>query len=808
MLKFWIREKFFSVVKYCVSPLIRFEVEFEEGITEKDLTNPKTIYALPNKSVSELVALDKYTDKQNTVSPIEGFEETNLQRFIRLIPPKFDIGTQKIKRFLPENLPEILSLDDEKIILIPVSFYWGMHPDKQKSFFKIVFSQSWTVSGYFKKFFRVLLHGRSLVIKFNRPLTLSELKDKERTVDESSRLVSRYLRAIFRKTKKAAIGPDISHRRTLVRSLSRDKVVREEIKAQSKGDLKKKRRLNKKAFKYANEICSDINYPIVRNLQRGLSWFWNKRYDGIHLQNLDKIKSIADDNSLVYLPCHRSHIDYLALSYILLEKGLMLPHIAAGNNLNLPILGGIGKGGGAFFMRRSFRDNKLYSLIFFQYFKRLLQRGSSVEFFPEGGRSRSGFTLQAKPGLLSMTIRSFASLSDEKVKLIPTYIGYEKIIEGNSYLSELLGEEKKRENFLDLFKTIKDFGNFLGNAYINFGEPIDLKDFLELKEGLKDYTIDSPLDRPIWLKKATSRLGIEVMKGINKSSAITTSSLFSLSLLTETTQSLDTKIISKRIELFIDLIKRNQNFKDVWLTEDSPEKIIAKTEELGLINSQLIGGEKVFRPTRNEAALLSFYQNNISHFFLLYSLVCLSLKYVEELSEKEILRLTNLVYPFLQSDFYLPWSDEQVGKVVVNNLKILIELGLVVKKDKDLLTKPEKDSKEYRDFLALSNISEPSIKRFYIVMSTLWKEEIDILELQDKCEAIANKLQEIEGWLYTEFSDASKFKSFITKLLDDRYIKENTNNKLSASRITKRVQKEFKQFFNQEFMNEVNRLDL
>ena len=808
MLRFWIRDRFFSAVKYCVSPFISFEVEFEEGISEKDLSNPKTIYALPNKSVSELVALDKYTNKQNIASPIESFEETNLQRFIRLIPPKFDVGAQKIKRFLPENLPQILSLEDEKIILIPVSFYWGMHPDKQKSFFKIVFSQSWAVSGSFKKFFRVLLHGRSLVIKFNRPLTLSELKDKERTVEESSRLVSRYLRAIFRKTKKAAIGPDISHRRTLVRSLSRDKVVREEIKAQSNGDLKKKRRLNKKAFKYANEICSDINYPIVRNLQRGLGWFWNKRYDGIHLRNLDKIKSIADDNSLVYVPCHRSHIDYLALSYILLEKGLMLPHIAAGNNLNLPILGRIGKGGGAFFMRRSFRGNKLYSLIFFQYFRRLLQRGSSIKYFPEGGRSRSGFSLQAKPGLLSMTIRSFASLSNEKVKLIPTYIGYEKIIEGNSYLSELLGKEKKRENFLDLFKTIKDFGNFLGNAYINFGEPIDLKDFLEQEVALKDYRINSPLDRPIWLKKATHSLGIEVMKGINKSSVITTSSLFSLGLLTETTQTLDTKIISQRIELFIDLLKRNQNFKDVWLTEDSPEKIITKTEELGLIKSQLIGGERVFRPTRNEAALLSFYQNNISHFFLLYSLVCLSLKYVEELSEEEILRLTNLVYPFLQSDFYLPWTNEQVGKVVVNNLKILIELGLVVKKDKGLLTKPEKDSKEYRDFLALSNISEPSIKRFYIVMSTLWRGETDILELQDRCETIADKLQEIEGWLYTEFSDASKFESFITKLLDDRYIKENTNSKLSASRITKRVQKEFQQFFNQEFMNEVNRLNL
>ena len=540
-----------------------------------------------------------------------------------------------------------------------------------------------------------------------------------------------------------------------------------------------------------------------------MGWFWNKRYDGIQIQNLDKIKSIASENSLIYVPCHRSHIDYLALSYILLEKGLMLPHVAAGNNMNLPILGSIGRGGGAFFMRRSFAGNKLYSLIFFQYFRRLLQRGSTVEFFPEGGRSRSGFSLQARPGLLSMTIRSFASLSNENVKLIPIYIGYEKIIEGNSYLSELLGEQKKRENFLDLFKTIKDFKNFLGNAYINFGSPIDLKDFLESELGEKNYKINSPLDRPSWLKKATNNLGAEVMRGINESAVVTTSSLFSLSLLTETTQTLDSNSISKRIEMFIDLLKKNDDYKDVWLTEESPKKVIAKTEALGLINSQLIGGERVFRPTKNEAALLSFYQNNISHYYLLYSLICLSLKYVEKLSEEEIIRLTNLVYPFLQSDVYLPWKGEQINKVIAKNLKTLIKSGLIVKKDKGLLSKPEKNGKEYRDFWALSNISEPSIKRFYIVMSTLWKEEgTDVAELQQRCVAIANKLQQIEGWLYTEFSDAAKFQFFITKLLEDRYIKENTSNKLSASRITQRVQKEFQQFFNQEFMHEVNQLNL
>ena len=487
----------------------------------------------------------------------------------------------------------------------------------------------------------------------------------------------------------------------------------------------------------------------------------------------------------------------------------MLPHIAAGTNLNLPILGSILRGGGAFFMRRSFVDNKLYSLIFFQYFKRLLQRGSSIEFFPEGGRSRNGFSLQARPGLLSMTIRSFSALGNEKVKLIPTYIGYEKIIEGSSYLSELLGKEKKGENFLDIFKTIRDFRNFLGNAYINFGEPIDLRTFLERELDGEDFKINSPLDRPQWLRRVTNNLGSEVMKAINNSSVVTTSGLFSLSLLTEVTQSLDSNVMKERIQMFIDLLKKNDIYEQVWLTEDNPENVISKTEDLGLINSQLIGNSKVFRPNENEAALLSYYQNNISHYFLLYSLICLSLKYVKKLKKKEIFRLSELVYPFLQADFYLPWENSQISTILDKCLKVLINLGFIVEEDDIYMRKPKKDVQKYHDFIALCNICESNVKRFYIVMSILWNEErMKADELQSRCIAIANKLQEIEGWIYTEFSDHTKFKIFIDNLLEDKYIKENSGNKLSASRITKRVQNDFEKFFNKDFMREVNQLNL
>ena len=377
--------------------------------------------------------------------------------FICLKDPKYIFSEQKIKRQQPENLEAILNLQKANLSIIPVSFIWGKHPDKQQSLFKIIFSPSWRTSGSIKKLFKIIFHGRNLIIQFHKPLRVKELIDYSNSNNKNSQLLSRYLRALFRRSKQAMLGPDISHRRTMVKTLVKNKHVREEINKQSKGKKLRKRRLVKKAYKYGREICSDLSYPIVRMLVRGFTWFWNRRYEGINIRNIELVKNISKDNALVYVPCHRSHIDYCALTFILYENGLMLPQVAAGNNLNLPIIGGILRGAGAIFMRRSFMKNTIYSTVFFEYIRSLMIRGSSIEFFPEGGRSRTGLSLPSRPGLLSLILRSFASLKTQKVKIIPIYIGYEKILEGQSYLSELSGSKKKRESLLDPFKVIKDF---------------------------------------------------------------------------------------------------------------------------------------------------------------------------------------------------------------------------------------------------------------------------------------------------------------------------------------------------------------
>ncbi len=143
------------------------------------------------------------------------------------------------------------------------------------------------------------------------------------------------------------------------------------------------------------------------------------------------------------------------------SKGLHLPHIAAGINLNMPVVGGILRRGGAFFLRRSFKGNRLYAAVFDAYLNQILQRGHSIEYFVEGGRSRTGRLLAPKGGMLVMTINSYVKNPQRPIVFVPIYFGYEKLIEGDSFISEMGGAEKKKESLGGLIRSIKSLARAL-----------------------------------------------------------------------------------------------------------------------------------------------------------------------------------------------------------------------------------------------------------------------------------------------------------------------------------------------------------
>ena len=224
---------------------------------------------------------------------------------------------------------------------------------------------------------------------------------------------------------------------------------------------------------------------------------------------MDNLTKVAEDHEVIYVPCHRSHIDYLLLSFLVYRNGLVPPHIAAGINLNLPVVGTILRRGGAFFMRRSFRDNPLYASVFSEYLHTITARGFSIEYFVEGGRSRSGRMLKPRTGMLAMTLRSFLRDSRKPIAFVPVYIGYEKVIESGSYIGELHGEKKQKESVGGLMKSLSVLRSYFGQVHVNFGEPIKLVDFLDQHHGNwrqeSPVSTDTPPGSSTWLMSWDNR---------------------------------------------------------------------------------------------------------------------------------------------------------------------------------------------------------------------------------------------------------------------------------------------------------------
>ena len=145
----------------------------------------------------------------------------------------------------------------------------------------------------------------------------------------------------------------------------------------------------------------------------------------------------------------------------------------------MPLLGPLLRRGGAFFLRRSFKGEALYAAVFREYLHMMLTEGFPIEYFIEGGRSRTGRTLPPKAGLLGMTLESFLRDHARPLALVPVYIGYEKLFEGRSFVAELEGRPKRRESLGALFGSIRELKHEYGKVSVNFGEPLLLDAYLD-----------------------------------------------------------------------------------------------------------------------------------------------------------------------------------------------------------------------------------------------------------------------------------------------------------------------------------------
>ncbi|MFA0284237.1 glycerol-3-phosphate 1-O-acyltransferase PlsB [Vibrio sp. 10N.222.55.F12] len=739
-----------------------------------DLSKP-IVYALPFRSSVDILTLQKHALELGLPDPLSKLEINgkSLQRYVFISSRKTLLQDDD---YVPsssiEVFSELLSLHAEDseldVQVIPATVLWGRKPGKetnQKPYLQ-------AMNGL-EKSKAVLLAGRDCLVRFSPVVSLRYMANSHGTDSTIAHKLARVARIHFSRQKLAASGPNLPSRQALFDRLLKSEAIKKAIEDEAQAKNISIEKASKEAQDIMDEIAANFSYSLIKRGEKILGWLWNKLYQGLHISNASTVRKLAQDgHEIVYVPCHRSHMDYLLLSYVLYHEGMVPPHIAAGINLNFFPAGPIFRHGGAFFIRRSFKGNKLYSTIFREYLAELFAKGYAVEYFSEGGRSRTGRLLQAKTGMLAMTIQAMLRGMNRPVTLVPVYIGYEHVMEVATYAKELRGKRKEKENASLVIRTIRKLRNF-GKGYVNFGEPIQLNQYLN--EHSPEWTKDiDPMgtSKPQWMNPVVNDLATKMMTHINDAAATNALTLCATALLASRQRALSRDSLVSQINCYLSLLKNVPYSATFTVPKDSAEDLVKHAESLNkfLIESDSMGD--IISLDRHQSILMTYYRNNIIHLFALPSLIAQMTIRQRGLSIDAIQENVAAIYPFLKKELFLSYDEDKLEGVVSNIIEELVNQGMLVVSDNEVTI----NQSNSQALMLLGRTISETLQRYSIALNLLAENpDLDKSDLEQKSQDIAQRLGRLQGINAPEFFDKGVFASMFATLKQQQYLDNDGN---------------------------------
>ena len=731
------------------------------------------VYVLEKRSVVDVAVLEYVCRERGLPTPLapagSGGLPTEhvlfLERRAGFFGARIDRRMPDALRVLAEAAARELAFD---VDLVPVSLFWGRAPGRQRSWFRLLVAEGWDIGGRFRKVLSLLVNGRNLLVLLGDALPLQPSLAETRGMPRGPRRLWRQLRSQLRNQRVASVGPDLSHRRTIVTQVLRTRSVRRAVRGEMQEKGIGRRDALKAARRYAYEIAANYSHWFITLMYGVLSWLWNRLYDGVELANFSSLESVAEGSEVVYVPCHRSHMDYLLLSYVVYHKGFAVPHIAAGINLNMPVVGSFLRRGGAFFLRRSFGGNALYSAVFNKYLGLMMARGHSIEYFIEGGRSRTGRLLKPKTGMLAMTLRSYLRDPRRPVVFQPVYFGYERLLEGGTYIGELSGRPKEKESVLSLLKTIPALRSRFGKVYVSFGEPLPLDPVI--RRHAPEWNRE-PVDssaRPDWLGPVVSELATGIMTRINAAACVSPINLIGLVLLATPRQSMGEADLARQLELYASLMRQAPYSPRVWVTNEDGAAMIRYGVSLGILGRRVHElGDVVFM-TEEHSILTSYFRNNALHLMLMPSLLACAFLSNASVPKADLHRLARRVYPYAADEYFLRWTEDEVPAVVDELLEDLLNHGLLTAtEERSVWHRPPAESPEAVQLSVLAQATVPILERYYLALALLLKAGSGRLTpeaLERQCELMAQRMALLYEINSPEFFDRALFRNFVEQL--------------------------------------------
>ncbi len=773
------------IVRSLVALWVRPSV-LPDDVRARVASDRPVVYALEKRSVVDLAVLEhvclerRLPDPHLPLGPAKVLPDS-----LVFLDRRTGFFGQRIDRRMPDALRALsaaaaadLRFDAD---IVPVSLFWGRAPGRERSWVRLLFAEDWDIAGRFRRLLSLLINGRNLLVLVGEPMPLQPALAGTRGLPRGPRRLWRQLRVQFRHQRAATIGPDLSHRRTIVAEVLRTKAVRDAARRDAAARGVDRREALELARSQAYEIAANYSHAFIVFLSGLLGRLWNRLYDGVELANFSSLQSVDEGSEIVYVPCHRSHMDYLLLSYVVYHKGYAVPHIAAGINLNMPVVGPLLRLGGAFFLRRSFGGNPTYSAVFTHYLGAILARGHSLEYFIEGGRSRTGRLLQPKTGMLSMTVRGYVRNPVRPVVFVPVYFGYERLVEARTYVGELSGRPKEKESVIGMVRTLPELRSRFGKVYVSFGDPLPLTDLLhEHAPGWAAQAASE--DKPAWLAPLCRDLARRIMTNINAAACVTPVNLIGMVLLATPRQSMGEADLVRQLELYASLLRQAPYSPRTWVTPLDGQTMIRHGESLRLLRRQGHPLGDVLRMTEADAVLASYYRNNVLHLLLLPSLLACAFLNNASVPRDDLLRLAGRIYPYVAEEYFLRWREDELPQVVDELLEDLQNHGLLTASaDRSAWQRPPAVASEAMQLSVLARISVPIVQRYYLAISLLLRAGSGRLTrdaLERQCQLTAQRMSLLYELTSPEFFDRALFGNFIERLVERGVVARGDEDRL------------------------------
>ncbi len=630
-------------------------------------------FQLKDAYSTNYVTKELLNGKSGFISLIE--EEDFYNRFVQSSPDPLFVIIE-----LQKNI-------NKPIIIIPESIIYITKPMRKDPGLTDLLFGTHAKPGRIKRFLTIWRHPNKIKVEFASPINLKEFIERPEIEQLDSEFqahrLRKYLVDILNRQIKSVTGPVLKSRQEITEDILTKKALREylaEYASQNKLTLKK---THKKAAVYIKEIAANYNLQIINIASWVLTWAFKNLFDEliVNQDEINRMREISTKAPLVLVPCHKSHLDYLLLPYIMFHNNMPCPHIAAGKNLSFWPLGPLFRRGGAFFIRRTFKGAPLYSKIFSSYLEKLLSEGFNIKIFIEGGRSRTGKLLAPKPGGLGMLINAYTSGACPDLYFIPIFIGYDRVLEEAAYLKEIEGGKKNPETLKSLISARKFLKKKYGKVYMRFNEPISIKQYI------KEKNFDTSKTSSKEYMQFVKNFGYKLINSINTNAVATPHGIIASAVLNCPRNSFSKGLMTARINTYMNmLIYMNIELSESLLIDpDNTLELVINTFisrdfiELADEDDDEMTENTIFIVKDNKRAILDYYKNSVISFFVHYAYTAVAILEIDrfQFSASDLVTRFNFLEKMFIDEFF--FNEKTIGEEDIERaIKGFINEGILV----------------------------------------------------------------------------------------------------------------------------------